>query len=137
CKTGWVRFHKTAWANPNAAGTSTRGHGARRSRQATALPWWRPHFRGVGPATTAASPLLPAGAGRLAAETLQHRLRAGIGLLQVDAPVFQLLERDCDAGDGAAHEGARPHHAKVAIEIFELGFAGHRRGAIGSIEHVS
>ena len=68
---------------------------------------------------------------------LQHGLGRGIGLLQVDAPVFQLLERDRHAGHGAAHEGAGPHDAEIAVEIFDLGLAGHRRRAIESIEHVA
>ena len=69
-----------------------------------------------------------------AAAPLQHRLRRGIGLLQVDAPVFELLERDRHAGDRAAHEGAGPHDAEIAVEIFDLGLAVHRRGAIVAIE---
>ena len=65
---------------------------------------------------------------------LQHRLRRGIGLLQIDAPVFELLERDRHAGHRAAHKGAGAHHAEIAIEVFHLGLAAHRRGAIIAIE---
>src|SRR5262249_12493750 len=68
---------------------------------------------------------------------LQHRLGTRIGLLQVDAPVLELLERDRHAGDGAAHERARPDHAKVAVEELDLGFAGHRRWAVVAIEHLA
>src|SRR5712691_5191423 len=66
---------------------------------------------------------------------LQHRLRAGIGFLQVDAPVFQLLERDRDAGDGAAHERPRPDHAEVAVEELDVRLARHGRWAIVAVEH--
>ena len=57
---------------------------------------------------------------------LQHDLGRDIGFLQVDAPILQLLERDRRAGDRAAHEGARPQHAEVNVEVFDLGLAGHR-----------
>ena len=57
---------------------------------------------------------------------LQHDLGRDIGFLQVDAPVFQLFERDRRAGDGAAHEGAGPQHAEIPVEVFDLGLAGHR-----------
>ena len=67
---------------------------------------------------------------------LQHRFGRGIGFLQVDAPVAQLLERNGDAGHRATHEGARPHHAEIAVEIFDLGLAGHRGRTIGTIEQM-
>src|SRR5664279_4253114 len=67
-------------------------------------------------------------------QALQHRLRRGIGLLPIDAPVFELLERDRHAGHRAAHKGARPRDAEIAIEVFHLRLAVHRRGAIVAIE---
>ena len=67
---------------------------------------------------------------------LQHRLGRRIGLLQFDAPVFQLLERDRHVGDRAAHECARPDHAEVAVEIFHLRLPRHRRRAAKAVEHV-
>src|SRR6516162_2042430 len=67
---------------------------------------------------------------------LQHRLGRGIGLLQIDTPVFELLERNRSAGDGATHEGARPHHAKVAVEIFHLRLARHGGRTIEPIQHL-
>src|SRR3954468_24957162 len=57
---------------------------------------------------------------------LQHRLRLGIGLLQIDAPVFQLVERNAYVGDGAADIGSRRDHAKVAVEILHLRFTAAR-----------
>ena len=67
---------------------------------------------------------------------LQDRIGIDVGLLQIDAPVFQFLERDRQAGHCAAHERARPHDAKVAVEILDLGLARHGRRAIGSIQHI-
>src|SRR6266699_3205130 len=49
---------------------------------------------------------------------LQHNLRRQIGLLQIDAPVLELFERNGGAGHGATHECARSHDPKVSIEIF-------------------
>ena len=46
-----------------------------------------------------------------------------IGFLQVDAPVFQLVERDPHVGDGAAHIGPGRDHAEIAIQILHLRFA--------------
>src|SRR3954447_23643475 len=68
-------------------------------------------------------------------EALQDGLGARIGLLPLDAPVFELLERDGDAGDGAAHEGARPHHPEIPVEIADFGLA-RRRPMIVAIEHL-
>ena len=67
---------------------------------------------------------------------LQHRLGRGIGLLQVDAPIAQLLERNRHAGHRAAHERTRPHDAEIAVEIFDIGLAGHRVRTIGAIEQL-
>ncbi len=54
---------------------------------------------------------------------LQHRGRQRIGLLQVDAPVFQLVERDPNVGHRAAHIGSRRGHAEIAVQILHLRFA--------------
>ena len=54
---------------------------------------------------------------------LQHGGGNRIGLLQVDAPVFQLVERDPHVGDGAAHIGPGRDHAEIAIQILHLRFA--------------
>src|SRR5579862_2447384 len=67
---------------------------------------------------------------------LRHGRGRGIGFLQVDAPVAQLLERNGDAGHRAAHEGAGAYHAEIAVEIFDIGLAGHRGRTIGTIEQV-
>src|SRR5687767_14684855 len=57
------------------------------------------------------------------AEALQHGLRRDVGLLALDAPVFELVDRDRLAGDGAAHVGARPDDTDVRVEIFDQGLA--------------
>src|SRR5579862_9931637 len=67
---------------------------------------------------------------------LRHGLGRGIGFLQVDAPVAQLLERNGDAGHRATHESAGAYHAEIAVEIFDIGLAGHRGRTIGTIEQV-
>src|SRR3984893_645687 len=54
---------------------------------------------------------------------LQHRARDGVGLLQVDAPIFQLVERYPRIGHRAAHIGSRRYHAEIAIQILHLRFA--------------
>src|SRR5258707_12245975 len=66
-------------------------------------------------------------------EASEHRFGAGIGLLQFDAPIFQLVERDRLAGDCAAHEGSRTDDAIIAVEIAKLGFAGSKRNALKTI----
>ena len=57
---------------------------------------------------------------------LQHGDRLRVGLLQIDAPVFQLVERDAHLGDGAADIGSWRDHAKVAVEILHLRFTAAR-----------
>src|SRR4029077_17657931 len=57
------------------------------------------------------------------AVALQRGSGVGIGLLQLDAPIAQLIERDGAAGHGTAHEVAGRQHLNFAVEIFELGFA--------------
>jgi hypothetical protein len=61
----------------------------------------------------------------------------GIGLLQIDAPVLQLLKRDRHAGHRAGTKAPRPDDAEITIEIFDLGLSRHRRGAIVTVEHAS
>src|SRR5690349_2251662 len=68
-------------------------------------------------------------------EPLQHRLGARIGLLPLDTPVLELLERYGDAGHGAAHEGARPHHPEIAVEVADFGLA-RGRPMIVAVEHL-
>jgi hypothetical protein len=51
---------------------------------------------------------------------LRHRVWAGIGLLQIEAPVFELLERNRNAGDGAPHEGSGPVRGENALEAKRL-----------------
>jgi len=54
---------------------------------------------------------------------LQHGGRGGVGFLQIDAPVLQLVERNPDVGDGTTHKGAGRDHAEIAVEILHLRFA--------------
>ena len=58
----------------------------------------------------------------------EHGVGAGIGLLALHAPVFELFEGNRAAGDGATHERARPDHPEVAVQVLHLRFA--RRGRI-------
>ena len=69
-------------------------------------------------------------------KALEHRFRAYIGLLPLNAPIFQLLERDRRAGDRTAHEGAGAHDAKISVKITDLRFSGGRKAMIKPIEHV-
>src|ERR1700730_10282161 len=65
---------------------------------------------------------------------LQHGFRIDVGLLQVNAPIFQLFERDRQAGHRATHEGTRPHDAKIAVKVFDLGLTRHGGRTIGSVQ---
>ena len=67
---------------------------------------------------------------------LQDHIGIGVGLLQIDAPVFELFEWDREARHRTAHERTGPHDAKITVEILDLRLARHRRGTIGSIEHI-
>jgi hypothetical protein len=68
-------------------------------------------------------------------EPLQHSLGSRIGLLALHAPIFQLFERNRQPGHRAAHEGAGPYHAEIAVEIADLGFSGGR-AMIEAVEHL-
>src|SRR4029078_1800523 len=57
------------------------------------------------------------------AEALERGGGVDISLLQLDAPIAELLERDGAARDRAAHEIAGRHHLHLAVEIFQLCFA--------------
>ena len=48
---------------------------------------------------------------------------AGIGLLEIDVPIAQIVERDRRAGNGAAHIGAGLQHADFAVQKFDFGFS--------------
>src|SRR5437764_11814131 len=69
--------------------------------------------------------------------TPQNGVRIYVSLLQIHAPIFQLFERNRQAGDRTAHVCAGAHDAKIAVEILDLGLARHGGGAIESIEHLS
>ena len=66
---------------------------------------------------------------------LHHCFRGSVSLLQIDAPIAKLFQRDGYARHRAADEGTRPHHTEIAIEIFDLGLARHWRGTICTIKH--
>src|SRR5262245_27475417 len=64
--------------------------------------------------------LVPGLLARLAGQraiALERDLRAGVGLLALDAPVAQVGEGDRLAGDGAAHEVAGGDDLELAVEI--------------------
>ena len=67
---------------------------------------------------------------------LQHCLRRGVRLLQIDAPVAQFFQRNFSTGDGAADERAGANDTKIAVEIFDLGLAGQGSRTIGTIEQM-
>src|SRR5258708_27194661 len=54
-------------------------------------------------------------------QALQCSRRAGIGFLQIDAPIAQRFEGNPRARDSADHIGARRDHAVFAIEILQNG----------------
>src|SRR6476620_3688842 len=58
-----------------------------------------------------------------------------IGLLQLDAPIAQILERNGAPSDGAAHEITRRHDLHLSVEISELGFALEANVAFESVHH--
>src|SRR5258708_28748831 len=92
--------------------------------------WWaRREERALAHPTISALALQRAGK-----VPLQHGARDGVGLLQVDAPIFQFVERDARIGHGAADIGSRRDHAEIAIQILHLRFA-MARGA-EFIQHV-
>jgi len=69
-------------------------------------------------------------------QALQHRLRTGIGFLQLDTPIFQLLKRDRRAGDRTTHESARSHNAEIPVEIFDLCLTRHGGPVIEAVQHL-
>jgi Transposase len=62
-------------------------------------------------------------------EPLQLGLRTGVGLLQIDVPIAQILKLNFRSGHRAEHESAGTQNAKFAIEIFDLGFGRGDRAA--------
>src|SRR4029453_7657378 len=69
--------------------------------------------------------------------TLQDRLGSGVGFLQIDAPVLQLLKRDRHPCHSAADEGTRPHDAEITIEVLYLCLAVHRRRTVVAVKQQS
>jgi hypothetical protein len=65
---------------------------------------------------------------------LQHGDRLRVGFLQIDAPVFQFVQRYTRVGYRAPYEGSRRDHTKVAVEILQLRFAVAWR--TGFIQHL-
>src|SRR6185437_11658144 len=51
---------------------------------------------------------------------LQRHCRVGVGLLKVNAPIAQRLQRNVHACHGAEDERAGLHDAVFAVEIFDL-----------------
>ena len=54
---------------------------------------------------------------------LQYRARHRVGLLPIDAPVFQFVERYARFGHRATNIGPRRNHAEIAVQILHLRFA--------------
>src|SRR5688500_17268938 len=69
----------------------------------------------------------PAGAGQRLLVAAEGRLGVDISLLAFDAPVFQPVDRDGEAADRAAHEGAGRNHLEVAVEVADAGLAARTR----------
>lgn len=67
---------------------------------------------------------------------LHRSRRIRIGLLAIDVPVTKFVERDRLPADGASHECARSQNAKIAVKIFDLGFA-HMSGLSLELVHRS
>jgi hypothetical protein len=57
-----------------------------------------------------------------------------IGFLQIDAPVSQFLKWNGRAGHGATDESAGPHHAEIAVQVFDFGLSRARGSTICAIE---
>ena len=65
---------------------------------------------------------------------LQHGLGRRIGFLQINAPVSQFLKRNSRAGHGATDKSAGPHHAEIAVKIFDFGLSWAWGSTICAIE---
>jgi hypothetical protein len=66
--------------------------------------------------------------------SLQDGGRRCIGFLQIDAPIFQLVERYPHIGDRATNKGSGRDHTEITVEILHLRFA-MARGA-EFVQHV-
>ena len=60
-----------------------------------------------------------------------------IGLLQLDAPIAELIQGNGAAGDSAAHEGAGRHHLDLAVEIAKFGLALETKIAFETVQQFS
>ena len=69
-------------------------------------------------------------------EPQQFGLGTGVRLLQIDVPVAQILDADRDARRGAAHKGAWPQNAELAVEILDFGFSGGDRAAFIAVHGI-
>ena len=67
----------------------------------------------------------------------QRRVSVDISLLQLDAPITKLVQRNGAASDGTAHEGARRHHLDLAIEIAKLGLTLETKIAFETVQQFS
>ena len=63
----------------------------------------------------------------------QLGLRAGVGLLQIDIPIAQILELYRGAGHCAAHESAGTQNPEFTVEIFDFGFSRGERAAFKTV----
>ena len=68
---------------------------------------------------------------------LQRRVGVDIGLLQLDAPIAELIQGNGTAGDGTAHESAGRDHLDLAIEIAKLGLTLETKIAFETVQQFS
>jgi hypothetical protein len=68
------------------------------------------------------------------AKALQDRLRRCIGFLQIDAPVFELFERDRHSGYRTAYKCTGPNDPEIAVEVLYFRLTTHRWVAIITIQ---
>jgi hypothetical protein len=66
-------------------------------------------------------------------EPPEDRFGADIGLLALNAPIFEFFERDRRSRHGATHIGAWPNHPKIPIQKLHLRFAW--RMVVEAVEH--
>ena len=65
---------------------------------------------------------------------LENSFGRRIGFLQINAPVSQFLKRNGGTCDGTTDIGARPHDAKIAVQVFDFGLSRTRGPTISAIE---
>jgi hypothetical protein len=77
--------------------------------------------------------LAPESLAQFQAELLQLGFRRGIGLLEIDAPIAQILKGYLGARDRAAHVSTWTDDSDFTVEIFDLGFSGRQGTTFKSV----